>query len=378
MPNASGTLRRFRFDQLATQVNDRVDDPAASGVERYVGLEHLDADSLSIRRWGEITDVESTKLRFQPGDIIFGKRRVYQRKLAVADFEGICSAHAMVLRAKPDVVDPGFLPYFMQSDLFMERALSISVGSLSPTINWKDLAQQEFALPPIEEQRRIVFSLIAIEEASERVYLATRACGSCMRSFLADALDPCKRSWPVATIGERFATRGGGTPSRDRPEYWGVDVPWLSSSEVCYGEIGGTAERISLLGLSESSACLIPPGSVIVAMFGATRARSAIASIELSTNQACLALLPNSEHDEWFTYAWLRREEGRLFCQGRGAAQPNLNAAIIRSCPFPVVPYASQRAIGRTWQQFEAAERAMATRRSAIRALAGLVLRGEK
>ena len=63
----------YRFDQMAEQINDRVDKPAESGVERYVGLEHLDADSLRIRRWGESTEVESTKLRFQSGDIIFGK-----------------------------------------------------------------------------------------------------------------------------------------------------------------------------------------------------------------------------------------------------------------------------------------------------------------
>jgi hypothetical protein len=167
MHKATTTLKLFRFDQIATLINDRVDNPAESGVERYVGLEHLDAESLRLRRWGEITDVESTKLRFQPGDIIFGKRRVYQRKLAVADFEGICSAHAMVLRARPDVALPEFLPFFMQSDRFMERALEISVGSLSPTINWSTLAAEEFVLPPIDEQRRLTRALTSAERVVE-------------------------------------------------------------------------------------------------------------------------------------------------------------------------------------------------------------------
>lgn len=147
--------RSWRFDQMAVMVNDRIDNPADADVEYYVGLEHLDSDSLTIRRWGAPSDVGATKLRFRAGDIIFGRRRVYQRKLAVAHFDGICSAHAMVLRAKPEVVLPEFLPFFMQSDLFMERAKEISVGSLSPTINWKTLAKEEFALPPLEEQRRI-------------------------------------------------------------------------------------------------------------------------------------------------------------------------------------------------------------------------------
>ena len=143
------------FGDVAFSVTDRIDNPADAGVERYVGLEHLDSDSLVIRRWGIPGDVTSTKLRFRKGDIIFGRRRVYQRKLAVADFDGICSAHAMVLRVKSGAVLPQFLPFFMQSDLFIERAKAISVGSLSPTINWRTLANEPFALPPLGEQRRI-------------------------------------------------------------------------------------------------------------------------------------------------------------------------------------------------------------------------------
>jgi len=164
-------LVSYRFDQLADQINKRVM-PDEADVDRYVGLEHLDPDSLRIRRWGDTSEVESTKLLFQPGDIIFGKRRVYQRKVAVADFEGICSAHAMVLRAKPDTVLPEFLPFFMQSDLFMERALSISVGSLSPTINWKALAKEEFLLPPIQEQSRVVEVLAAFDASIDSLYQA--------------------------------------------------------------------------------------------------------------------------------------------------------------------------------------------------------------
>ena len=151
----------WRFDQMATNVNVRIDNPSDSGMVHYVGLEHLDTDSLKIRRWGTPGDVEATKLLFKKGDIIFGRRRAYQRKLGVAEFDGICSAHAMVLRAKPDVVLPDFLPFFMQSDLFMNRAVEISVGSLSPTINWKTMAVQEFALPPMEEQRRAIEILAA-------------------------------------------------------------------------------------------------------------------------------------------------------------------------------------------------------------------------
>jgi type I restriction enzyme, S subunit len=156
-----------RFDQIAEMISERID-PSEAEVERYVGLEHLDPETLQIKRWGVPSDVKGTKLRFYESDIIFGKRRAYQRKLAVADFEGICSAHAMVLRARPDACLPEFLPFFMQSEMFFERALAISVGSLSPTINWKTLARQEFPLPPIDEQRRIAEILWAADEAVEK------------------------------------------------------------------------------------------------------------------------------------------------------------------------------------------------------------------
>ena len=156
-------MTTYRFDQIAELITVRVA-PGETALDRYVGLEHLDSETLKISRWGSPKDVIGQKHSFWPGDIIFGKRRAYQRKLAVANFEGICSAHAMVLRAKPEVVLPEFLPFFMQSDLFMNRALDISVGSLSPTINWRTLAEQDFPLPPLDEQRRIANLLWKIED----------------------------------------------------------------------------------------------------------------------------------------------------------------------------------------------------------------------
>lgn len=166
----------WRFEQIATNVNERIDNPSESGMVHYVGLEHLDPESLKIRRWGSPDDVEATKLMFKKGDIIFGKRRAYQRKLGVAEFEGICSAHAMVLRANKDVVSPEFLPFFMQSDLFMNRAIEISVGSLSPTINWKTLATQAFSLPSKNEQTELVVVMKAFDVAiDEYVELVARS-----------------------------------------------------------------------------------------------------------------------------------------------------------------------------------------------------------
>jgi type I restriction enzyme M protein len=159
--------QRLPFGAFAQSINERVE-PSQAGDEIYVGLEHLDPQNLHIRRWGKGSDVIGTKLRFRKGDLIFGRRRAYQRKLAVAEFDGICSAHAMVVRTKPDVVLPKFLPFLMMSDRFMNRAVEISVGSLSPTINWKTLKSEEFTLPPLDQQRRIAAILWAMDEVVQR------------------------------------------------------------------------------------------------------------------------------------------------------------------------------------------------------------------
>lgn len=177
--------KRMPFGRFAESVNVRVE-PATAAEEVYVGLDDLDSGCLHIRRWGKGSDVIGTKLRFQKGDIIFGRRRAYQRKLAVAEMDGICSAHAMVVRAKPEVVRPEFLPFLMMSDKFMRRAVEISVGSLSPTINWTTLKHEEFDLPPLDQQRRTAEILWAVDDVMESHLELTESTTNARKSFLRD------------------------------------------------------------------------------------------------------------------------------------------------------------------------------------------------
>lgn len=159
--------KKYRFDEMVQNIAERVE-PSQTDLDVYVGLEHIDPDCLHLSRHGHPSDVEGTKLRFYKGDIIFGRRRAYQRKTALATTDGICSAHAMVVRAKEDVVDPMFLPFLFHSKSFIDMAITISVGGLSPTINWKDIAKQEFLLPPKAEQKRLAELLWAADEVVEK------------------------------------------------------------------------------------------------------------------------------------------------------------------------------------------------------------------
>lgn len=144
-----------KFGDIAKHISKRVE-PSETDLEIYVGLEHLNPDSLKIKRHGVPSDVAGQKLLVKKGQIIFGKRRAYQRKVAVADWDCICSAHAMVLEANSERITPEYLAIFMQSNEFMERAIAISEGSLSPTIKWKTLSVQNFCIPPADQQRSII------------------------------------------------------------------------------------------------------------------------------------------------------------------------------------------------------------------------------
>jgi len=190
-----------KFGDIAQNVAIRID-PAEADTDIYVGLSHLDPGSLHLREWGHPSDVKGQKLVFKKGDVIFGRRRAYQRKLAVAEFDGICSAHAMVVRAKPEAILPEFLPFFLQSDMFMDRAIEISVGSLSPTINWKTLRVQEFPLPPLKEQKRIAEILWAADEVVEKWLLAQKEILFLNNQFSGNLLKPSKQGNSINKLGD--------------------------------------------------------------------------------------------------------------------------------------------------------------------------------
>lgn len=233
-PTSNGRLpkgwRMVRFDEIGQMVNERVD-PSDTEAQIYVGLEHLDTDTLKIRRWGAPSDVIGDKLGFQKGDIIFGRRRAYQRKLAVAEFDGICSAHAMVVRAKTDAVDADFLPFLMQSDLFMQRAIDISVGSLSPTINWKTLRIQEFPLPPKDEQRRIANILWAIDEAVEKQMTVIGSAQSVFRALVDHSYR--LRAEPIESLADVTTKIVDGV--HKTPKYVDAGVPFLVVENLSRG-----------------------------------------------------------------------------------------------------------------------------------------------
>jgi type I restriction enzyme S subunit len=153
-----------RFGDIAENININEKNPLENGLDRFIGLEHLDPDILKIKRWGLIKDGTTFTKKFVKGQLLFGKRRSYQHKAALADFDGLCSGDILVFDVKNDRLIPDLLPFMVQTENFFDHAIKTSGGSLSPRTKWKYLSEYEIPLPPAHEQKRISDILWAVEE----------------------------------------------------------------------------------------------------------------------------------------------------------------------------------------------------------------------
>lgn len=354
------TWEVVRFGDMAFNISERVE-PGNTDAEIYVGLEHLDSDSIHIRRKGKPSDVKGTKLRVYTGDIIFGKRRAYQRKAAIADFDGICSAHAMVLRANPEKIEPDLFPFFIHSDAFMNRAVEISEGSLSPTIKWKILAEQEFSLPPRDMQKKLAELFWALDDV-ENSLADAEALLNILHERVAENLLPkltdiCKHDY--VKLSDIVNISGGSTPSRNIAEYWDGDILWLTPTDVTRNnnfEISETKEKITSQGLKAISKKLYPVGSVLMTS-RATIGECVINKMPMSTNQGFTNFICSDKILNYFLLYTLVHNKKYLLKMASGSTFLEISKASVKNT-YLVLPTVSKQKdivhrIGKIYQFYE-------------------------
>ena len=301
--------RRVKFSDVVRLSKARSKDPMADGIERYVGLEHLEPGDLRIRRWGNVADGVTFTSVFQPGQVLFGKRRAYQRKVAVADFSGVCSGDIYVLETKDaQVLLPELLPFICQTDAFFDHAVGTSAGSLSPRTNWTSLADFEFMLPPMDEQTSLVEVLRGFEEAMESTEMLSAAAETLRRSLMIDhfeAVHSYRRK--VSEIGRWYS---GGTPSRGNSAYWNGPIPWVSPKDMKLAELDSAEETLTAEGV-EAGSKLMPKDTIMIVVRGMILAHTfpvARTLVPAAFNQDMKALVVSDEYrpkyiQYWFEYA---------------------------------------------------------------------------
>ena len=159
-----------RFGDVAVKQNKSVD-RENTHLKNYVKGEHMSSADLHLREWGELADeyLGPAFIRyFEEGDILYGSRRTYLRKVTIAPFEGITSNTTFVIKANEDLIEKRLLPFLLLSERFSEHSISNSKGSVNPYVNWKDIASYEFLLPPKAQQAEIAELLWAMDEVIQK------------------------------------------------------------------------------------------------------------------------------------------------------------------------------------------------------------------
>ena len=222
-------------------------------VDRSVGLEHIEPGDLHIRTWDELDESSSFTKVFREGHVLFGRRRAYLKKAALADFNGVCSGDITVISANEDLL-PSLLPFVVSSDRFFAFAVEHSAGGLSPRVKWKDLANYEFLLPPKDQQAEIAELLWALDESLQQ-HSFLEKCIQSLRQASAKEVgkfafrkwqDELPANWTLKTIGQIGQVQAGTTPLRRNPEFYNDgDIPWVKTLDLTDEIIQSTEEAIT-------------------------------------------------------------------------------------------------------------------------------------
>jgi len=304
-----------------------------------VGLEHLTPEEITLSAWDEGKENTFSKL-FREGDILFGRRRAYLKKAAVAPFDGICSGDITVIEAKPEKILPVLLPFVIQNDTLFDFAVAKSAGSLSPRVKWENLENYEFELPHIGKQRELAKLLWAIE-ATKKTYkkLLQKTDDLVKSQFIEMFGDMNSRSkYPVVELGTISEMLSGGTPSSKHPEYFGGDMPFVSTPSLGPNYINASAAKnwITELGIQNSSTHKIPAYSLL---FGnrVGVGKSSINTCEMCTNQDILSFIKidPERYDLLFVKKVLDQYMPFYESQKRGATIKGIPSELVKASKIP-------------------------------------------
>lgn len=342
-------MAKYRFEQIAINSTEKKK-PVEEDRFTYLGLEHLDSGSLKVTRFGSEVAPIGEKLVMHKGDVLFGKRRAYQKKVAIAPFDGIFSAHGMVLRPREDVIDKSFFPLFISSDYFLDAAIKISVGSLSPTINWRDLKTLEFELPDLATQRKLAETLWSINDTMETY------------KKLIAATDELVKSQFMELFGDPV-TNTQGREVRPFKDFM-LDIRYGTSQPPTFNELGEfkfiratniKAGRITENGMLRISAdeaakiekCRLNGNEIIIVRSGANTGDTCVVTDEYRDQYAGYDIIVtlNLEianpvfFNELMNTHYMQAIIKPLTVR---AAQPHINSEQVQNLPMLVVPLQEQ------------------------------------
>ena len=338
-------MPKYKFGDLVYNITEKVT-PVAGDEELYIGLEHLDSGSLRVTRWGSKVALKGDKLKMREGDILFGRRNTYLRRVAIAPHDGLFSAHGMIFRAKTERIDPDYLPFFLASDCFMEEAIRISVGSLSPTVNWKELKELEFTIPDLETQHKNAQTLLAANDLKEKYEELLAVTDDLVKSQFIELFgDPVTNSkkLPTMKLSKLGELNRGVSKSRPRnkPELMGGPYPLVQTGEVTAAELYITnyENTYSEAGLAQSK--MWPKGTLCITI-AANIAQTGILGFDACFPDSVVGFLANDKVKQIYVHYWFGFFQKILEEQAPQVAQKNINLKTLSDLDVMVPPIEQQ------------------------------------
>ena len=241
---------------------------------------------------------------------------------------------------------PEYLAYWLRHQ--RERLIQLAGGTTFRELPKSTLKKVRIPLPLLDEQRRIVGILNRVAKIER---LRARA-QERLREFIPALFvrmfgDPVENpmGWEVAALGDVCAIVGGGTPRRNNPAYFGGAIPWATPTDVTSLKsltIEVTKETLTEAGLQESSARLVPAGTVLLTS-RATIGFTAIAAVDVATNQGFANLTCRTDLVPEYLACWLRFRRAELIRLAGGTTFKEVSKSTIKKMYAPLPPLDRQR-----------------------------------
>lgn len=309
-----------------------------------VGLEHLTPEQITLQNWDLNTENTFTKV-FRKGNILFGRRRAYLKKAAVAPFDGICSGDITVIEAKEDKIIPELLPFVIQNDDLFDFAVGKSAGSLSPRVKWTHLQNYEFELPTKEKQRELAKALWAIEDTRKSYQELIKRTDELVKSQFIELFgDPIsEKLYKTKTIGEIGEVFTGTTPSTKKEEYYeNKDILFIKPGDISENKVCIVDKAENYISdKAKKVARIFPKGSVLVTCIGII-GKIGIAEYESSCNQQINVIVPSPTVDSTYLAYNLLLVRSNLQDAANAPVVPILNKTDFSKVEVMVPPYERQ------------------------------------
>ncbi|EFN2830869.1 restriction endonuclease subunit S [Campylobacter coli] len=275
----------------------------------------------------------------------------------------ILTENAVKLEYIQNNISNKFMYFFTLSNIFKTQIQTSTKIVAQPKLAITRLKQIQIPLPPLKEQERIVGildeSFAKIDESIKILEQDLLNLDELMQSALQKAFNPLKdnakenyklpQGWEWKSLGEIANTSSGGTPSRNKKEYWeNGNIKWLKSGELNDGYIDFIEENITEEAIKNSSAKIFQKGTLLIAMYGATAGKLGILNLDSTTNQAICAFLhkdKNIKFLEKFLFYFLFFLRDKIIKDSFGGAQPNINQTYIKNLQIPLPPIKEQEQI---------------------------------